>query len=191
MPADAALSWVTRLRGLVASLARKVRRPRERVRFVVYDVSPRKGLDGKPRRTVVARGIRRYRPDEDVHTGPHRNPQPEPSPRVATLKLTDCIGLEVALERIPALSGFAINVTRGSEDDDFSWNWFGREVFPEFRGAGLVRVETDDDGRTEQIVAVHFLTDATLAVRRMVSLKAGPDRELEVVIAAGSVLRLR
>lgn len=105
--------------------------------------------------------------------------------------LTDRVGLEVTLERMPALSGFAINVTRGSEDDDFSWNWFVREVFPEFRGPGLVRVETDDDGRTEEIIAVHFLTDATLGVRRTESLKAGLDPELEVVIAAGSVLRLR
>lgn len=177
-----------RVRGAVVRVVRKVRRWRERITFTVYAGST--GLGAAPRlRTEepLVRGVRRFRRRHVRFLA--AEPPRSPSKR-AVVPLTDTLALEVAIEPRSFLEGLVISVTRTSVTETYGWNFLPRAVFPGFEGrAGRVWVETDEE--TAELTAIHCVTDVVLGATSVVPLESNEAHDIEVVLAAGSVVRLR
>ena len=139
-------------------------------------------------RRLVAQGEKTYEPHRDVLVHPVKGSKVDA--RTVSLPLNHGFALSVSVAKTP-LDGFGLFLSRPSDSNGFSWNWFDRQrgqLFAKRQGQGRVQADVQIGFGYEELASIEFLDEVVL--RYLDDIRKPPGTfSHEIVIGKGSVFK--
>lgn len=142
-------------------------------------------------RSVINQGRKAYDVESDIVVAPVRGGERYDARTVSVLLGSDFV-MSVGVSKQVQIVGFGLFISRRSNAQGFSWEWFDRaraRIFEKRQGRSRVAATIHASAGCEELECVEFLDDVALGYLDDITKPPGTHTH-EVIIRKGSVFKL-